>query len=52
MDETIDALVENIKNSLSGWPWMDRACLLTEIAVRLKAAAYEYLCIEYGLTEE
>jgi hypothetical protein len=52
MDETIDTLVEKIKNSLSGWSWVDQAYMFTEIAERLKIESHECLAIEYGLTED
>lgn len=52
MDETIDILVEKIKDSISGWSWPDQAYMLTEIAERLKVEAHECLTAEFCVVEE
>jgi len=52
MDETIEILVEKIKNSLSGWSFSDQSFIMTEISDRLKKEAHGCLEKEYGLTEE
>jgi hypothetical protein len=52
MDEMIEITVEKVVAGISGWSWTDQAFMLGEIAEKLKEAAHECLCMEYGFTEE